>query len=92
MQYSFDKSFNGRMRDECLNETLFIGLAHPPVEIAVWVEDYNPETPCSALGYFKRAAFASEPDKQWSSSLSPTCSAIQPIAPTGPTPKTTARL
>lgn len=64
MQYSFDKSFNGRMRDECLNETLFIGLAHAPVEIAVWVKDYNPETLHSALGYFKSTAFASELNKQ----------------------------
>lgn len=44
-------SFNGRMRDELLNETLFMSLAHARVEIAAWVEDYNRERPHSPLGY-----------------------------------------
>jgi transposase InsO family protein len=34
MQNGFCESFNGRMRDELLNETLFLSLAHARVEIA----------------------------------------------------------
>jgi transposase InsO family protein len=51
MQNGFCESFNGRMRDELLNETLFLSLAHARVEIAAWVEDYNRKRPHSALGY-----------------------------------------
>ena len=58
MQNGFCESFNGRMRDECLNETLFFGLAHARTEIAAWVVDYNTERPHSALGYQTPAAFA----------------------------------
>ena len=60
MQNGYVESFNGRMRDELLNETLFISLAHARVEIAVWVEDYNRERPPSSLGYATPAAFAAE--------------------------------
>ena len=58
MQNAFVESFNGRMRDELLNETLFHGLAHARTVIAEWVEDYNTERPHSALGYEAPAAFA----------------------------------
>jgi len=82
MQNGYVESFNGRMRDELLNETLFISLAHARVEIAVWVEDYNRERPPSSLGYATPAAFAAELDKQWPASPRPTGSAAQPIAST----------
>ena len=71
-----------RMRDELLNETLFLSLAHARVEIAAWVDDYNRERPHSSLGYATPAAFAAELDKQWPASLRPTGSATQPIAST----------
>ncbi|NCP24493.1 MAG: IS3 family transposase [Erythrobacter sp.] len=92
IQNGFCESFNGRMRDELLNETLFLSLAHARVEIAAWVEDYNRERPHSALGYATPAAFAAELDKQWPASLRPTGSATQPIASTALMRKTTARL
>jgi transposase InsO family protein len=60
MQNGFIESFNGRMRDELLNETLFHGLAHARAVIGEWVEDYNTERPHSALGYQTPAAFASQ--------------------------------
>lgn len=41
MQNGYVESFNGRIRDELLNETLFMSLAHSRIEIAAWVEDYN---------------------------------------------------
>ena len=92
MQNGYVESFNGRMRDELLNETLFLSLAHARVEIAAWVEDYNRERPHSALGYETPAAFAAELDKQWPASLRPMGSATQPIASTALKRKTTARL
>ena len=92
MQSGYVESFNGRMRDELLNETLFLSLAHARVEIAAWVEDYNRERPHSALGYATPAAFAAELNKQWPASLRPTGSATQPIASTALMRKTTARL
>ena len=92
MQNGYVESFNGRMRDELLNETLFMTLAHARVEIAAWVEDYNRERPHSSLGYATPAAFAAELDKQWPASLRPTGSATQPIASTALMRKTTARL
>lgn len=51
MQNGFMESFNGRMRDELLNESLFRGLADARDRIAAWVADYNQQRPHSALGY-----------------------------------------
>lgn len=36
------ESFNGRMRDELLNETLFLSLDHARVVIAAFTAEYNP--------------------------------------------------
>jgi len=58
MQNGFVESFNGRMRDELLNESLFFDLDHARQELALWVTDYNTERPHSALGYTTPAAFA----------------------------------
>ena len=58
MQNGFCESFNGRMRDELLNETLFFGLDHARVKIANWVDDYNSQRPHSSLGYLTPAAYA----------------------------------
>ena len=49
MQDAFCESFNGRMRDELLNETLFLGLHHARTKIAAWALDFNTERPHSAL-------------------------------------------
>ena len=51
MQNGFVESFNGRMRDELLNETMFRNVAHARVAIAAWAADYNTERPHSALDY-----------------------------------------
>ena len=58
MQNGFCESFNGRMRDELLNESLFLGLAHARSLIADWVTDYNEVRPHSSLGYRTPASFA----------------------------------
>jgi putative transposase len=58
MQNGFCESFNGRMRDELLNESLFLGLDHAKARIAAWIDDYNQRRPHSALGYKTPAAYA----------------------------------
>lgn len=92
MQNGFVESFNGRMRDELLNGTLFLSMAHARVEIAAWVHDYNQDRPHSSLGYRAPAAFAAKPDKQWPTLLRPTGSATHPIASTALMRNNTARL
>ena len=58
MQNGFCESFNGWMRDELLNESLFFGLDHARIKIADWADDYNEQRPHSALGYLTPAAYA----------------------------------
>ena len=58
MQNGYCEAFNGRMRDELLNETLFFGLDHARAALAAWVRAYNTERPHSALGYRTPEAFA----------------------------------
>ena len=58
MQNGFCESFNGRMRDELLNETLFFGLDHAKATISAWVDDYNHARPHSSLGYATPAKYA----------------------------------
>lgn len=41
MQNRYVESFNGRMRDELLIESLFFGLVHARVAIGEWANDYN---------------------------------------------------
>lgn len=58
MQNGVCESFNGRMRDELLNETLFFDLAHARAALARWTADYNECRPHSALRYQTPAAYA----------------------------------
>ena len=48
-QNAFAESFIGRLRDECLNETLFSSLREARTVLAVWRDDYNRVRPHSAL-------------------------------------------
>ena len=79
-QNAFVESFNGRMRDELLNETLFMSLDHARQKIAAWAADFNTGRPHSSLGYATPAAFAAELNKQGPTSLRPTGYATQPLA------------
>ena len=65
-QNAFIESFNGRLRDELLNETLFMSLSHVREALAIWREDYNTVRPHSALGNLPPAIYAklSAPVKQ----------------------------
>lgn len=51
VQNAFVESFNGRLRDECLNQHWFRSLRHAREEIDIWRRHYNTERPHSALGY-----------------------------------------
>ena len=68
-QNAFVESFNGRMRDELLNETLFTSLDHAREKIPAWAWDYNTQRPHSSLGYATPAAFAAVLKKQRAASL-----------------------
>ncbi|KAF0182295.1 MAG: putative transposase, partial [Nitrospirae bacterium] len=45
------ESFNGRLRDECLNQNWFMSMEHARRVVEEWRLDYNEERPHSALGY-----------------------------------------
>ena len=55
---AYVESFNGRFRDERLNEHWFISLAHARVEIEQWRREYNEERPKRSLGGLPPAAYA----------------------------------
>jgi putative transposase len=57
-QNAFVESFNGRLRDELPNETLFASLAHSAEASAAWKDDYNTVRPHSALGDLAPATYA----------------------------------
>ncbi|WP_315783430.1 IS3 family transposase [Bradyrhizobium sp. SZCCHNPS1003] len=58
MQNAFIESFNGRLRDELLNETLFTSLAQARVALRCWQADYNDARPHSQLGWKTPSEFA----------------------------------
>jgi putative transposase len=49
-QNGFVESFNGKLRDECLNENLFSSLSDAQGVLEIWQHDYNHHRPHSALG------------------------------------------
>jgi transposase InsO family protein len=59
-QNAYIESFNGRFRDECLNEHWFTSLPHARVVIAAWHCEYNEERPKKALGGLTPAAYAKQ--------------------------------
>lgn len=57
-QNPFAESFNGKLRDEFLNETVFSSLAEARVLLAEWRRDYNHQRPHSRLGWLTPSEFA----------------------------------
>lgn len=49
-QNAYIESFNGRLRDECLNENWFTSLSHAQVVIEACRREYNEERPKKVLG------------------------------------------
>jgi len=79
MQNGYMESFNGKLRDECLNEHVFGSLAEARRIIEAWRVDYNEVRPHSSLGYQTPDEFAAA----WA-----TCGqehAVAPFAPSEPT-------
>jgi hypothetical protein len=83
-QNAFIESFNGRLRDELLNETLFVSLTHARAALADWKDDYNQIRPHNAIGNLAPAVYAqiSDPATQRGGTLrSLGGSAPRPVAP-----------
>lgn len=59
-QNAYIESFNGRLRDECLNEHWFPSLLHARTQIESWRRDYNEERPKKALGGLTPSAYAKQ--------------------------------
>ena len=57
-QNAYIESFNGRLRDECLNEHWFTSLAHARVVIETWRREYNEERPKRILDGLTPAEYA----------------------------------
>lgn len=57
-QNAYIESFNGRLRDECLNEHWFVSLAHAKAVIESWRREYNEERPKKSLGGLTPSAYA----------------------------------
>jgi len=73
MQNGFVESFNGRMRDELLNETMFRSMAHARALIQAWADDYTPKAFAERL--FTATGSSAPPDES---------SAQQPVAQPAP--------
>jgi len=58
IENAFVESFNGKFRDECLNEHWFLSIAEAQQRIEQWRVDYNTVRPHSALGDQTPAQFA----------------------------------
>lgn len=85
MQNGYVESFNGKMRDELLNETLFFSLDQAREAVAEWIEDYNTERPHSSLAYETPAAYAANfaatgwhATPLWGSACQPVAQPAQP--------------
>jgi putative transposase len=60
MQNGYIESFNGRFRDECLNEHWFESLHQARTTIAAWRRDYNEVRPHGSIGRIPPARFAEQ--------------------------------
>jgi putative transposase len=58
VQNAFIESFNGRLRDEFLNETLFTSLTQARAALEEWRRDYNTVRPHSRIGWLTPTAYA----------------------------------
>ena len=76
MQNAFVESFNSKLRDECLNEHVFTGLAEARQIINAWRHDYNCLRPHSSLRALTPREFAEQqgdgpPEQVWGSTDRP---------------------
>lgn len=59
-QNAYVESFNGRLRDECLNEHWFLNLDHARTLIEVWRREYNEERPKRQLNGLTPVQYAKQ--------------------------------
>lgn len=64
-QNGFVESFNGRFRDECLNEHLFRNIAHVRTVIDAWRADYNAVRSYTSLNGMTPETFAQHANKAY---------------------------
>ena len=86
-QNAFIESFNARLRDELLNETLITSLAQARAVLSAWKDDYNNARPHGALGNLTPTEYAnrSDPRPQRGATLRyAEGSAPRPVAPPSP--------
>lgn len=74
-QNAFAESFNGRLREECLNEHWFESLADDRTKIEAWCIDYNTVRPHGRLGNIPPATYANRG--------APQCNGAERCAPPG---------
>ena len=83
VQNAFIESFNGRLRDEFLNETLFTSLMQARLALEEWRRDYNTVRPHSRINWLTPPAYAAQfsPQRNQEAAI---CdgSAPWPVAPT----------
>ena len=63
-QNAYIESFNGRLRDECLNEHWFTSLAHARVITERWRREYNEERPKKILGGMTPSQYAKQLERK----------------------------
>lgn len=62
-QNAYIESFNGRLRDECLNEHVFSSLLEARTIVEAWRRHYNAERPHGSLGWMTPNEFKEQIDK-----------------------------
>lgn len=55
---AFIESFNGKVRQECLNQHWFLNLQDAKAKLDSWRDDYNHNRPHSSIGYQSPEEFA----------------------------------
>lgn len=75
------KSFNGKVRDECLNENWFESLTRAREVITIWRQDYNEVRPHGTIGRIPPAEFAAKHRKPNPSTNDPGSVNLQTLGP-----------
>ena len=69
VENAYIESFNGRLRDECLNENWFLTLEHARRIVEEWRIDYNTARPHSSLGYLTPEEFIRQESEKFSTGM-----------------------
>ena len=64
MENAFIESFNGRLRDECLNVHQLTSIEDAQAKIEAWRVDYNQRRPHSSLGHLTPNEYAWQRQEQ----------------------------